>query len=247
MARAPVAATIADMSPRTKARLAGLFLLITTTLGILADGLIGRRLIVWNDPATTAANILSHAPLYQLAFALYLVEMSCQITMTALFYDLLKPVSKSLSFLALLLGFAGCIVKLMSRLFFYAPLLILDSSGYLGVFDPKQQQALAHLLLEVNDHGAAMAMVFFGIYAIFKGFLVYRSTFLPRALGVLSVLGGIGWLAFLVQPLGYRLFPFIAMVSLLAVIANIVWLLVFGVNEERWREQAAASAQSIWR
>ena len=247
MAREPVRSVIADMSPVTKARLTGFLLLVTTTLGIIADGIISRRLVVWGDPATTAANILGHAPLYQLGFALYLVEMACQITMTALFYDLLKPVSKSISFLALLLGFGGCLVKLISRLFFYSPLLVLGGSSYLSVFNAKQQQALALLLLEVNDHGAAIAMVFFGIYAVIKGYLVFRSSFLPPALGVLSILGGAAWLAFLFQPLGYRLFPYIALVSLVAVVANIAWLMVFGVNEAKWRDRMYASATSIWR
>jgi hypothetical protein len=83
-----------------------------------------------------------------------------------------------------------------------------------------------------------MALVFFGVYALLTGYLILRSTFLPRFLGVLSVLGGLGWLSFLYLPLGYRLFPYIAALGLLGAISLIFWLLIFGVNEQRWKEQA---------
>jgi hypothetical protein len=102
-------------------------------------------------------------------------------------------------------------------------------------------------LLQVNDQGAAIGLVFFGFYAVLKGYLIIRSTFLPRILGVLAVLAGLGLLAYLHMPLGYRLFPYIAALGLLGAVPQILWLLVFGVNEQRWKEQASASAMSIWR
>ena len=102
-------------------------------------------------------------------------------------------------------------------------------------------QALALLFLKVNDHGAAIALVFFGFYALLQGYLIIRSTFLPRTLGMLSVLGGVGWLSFLYPPLGYRLFPYIAAFGILGAVSLILWLLVFGLNEQRWKEQASAA------
>ena len=99
---------------------------------------------------------------------------------------------------------------------------------------------LALLFLKVNDHGAAIALVFFGFYALLTGYLTVRSTFLPRILGVFGIFGGVGWLSFLYPPLGYHLFPYIAALGTLGAVALIVWLLVFGVNEQRWKEQASA-------
>src|SRR6266496_1242280 len=197
----------AETSPRLMARIAGVFYLLTIMTGIFAQGFVSGRLVVDGDAAATATNILTHQDLFQLGFAVYLIEMACQIATTALFYDLLKPPGRSVSLLAAFLGFAGCIIKTFSRLFFM-----------------------------VNDHGAAIALVFFGFYALLTGYLILRSTFLPRALGVLAILGGLGWLSFLYQPLGYRLFLFIAPLGLLGAAALILWLLVFGVNEQRWRE-----------
>jgi hypothetical protein len=78
-------------------------------------------------------------------------------------------------------------------------------------------------------------------YALLTGYLIIRCTFLPRILGVLSVFGGLGWLTLLYQPLGYHLFPHIVALGLLGAASLILWLLVFGVNEQQWKEQASAA------
>ena len=236
-----------EMSPRTKARLAGAFYLLALLTGIFAQGFVSGRLVVPGDAAATANNILSQNGLFRLGFAVYMIEMVCQIIMTVLLYDLLKPVNRSVSLLAAVLGFIGCGSKPFSRLFYFAPLLVLGGTHYFSVFSGEQLNAVALLFLRVNDIGAGIALVFFGFYAVLKGYLVIRSTFLPRALGWLGVLGGIGWLAFLSPPFGERVFSFIAVVGIIGVLANIAWLLVVGVNEQRWREQASLAEASIWK
>ena len=236
---------IAEASPRLTARIAGGLYLLTILTGIFAQGFVSGRLVVDGDAAATAANILAQRGLFQLGFAVYMIEMACQIAMTALFYDLLKPAGKSVSLLAAFLGLAGCIIKTFSRVFFIAPLFVLGGAHYLSVFNAEQLQALALIFLKVNDRGAAIALVFFGFYALLTGYLIIRSTFLPRILGVVSVIAGLGWLSFLYPPLGYRLFPFVAAFGLLGAVALIVWLLAFGVNERRWKEQASAAGE--WR
>jgi len=103
---------------------------------------VSGNLVVEGDAAATATNILTHRGLFQLGFAVYLIEMACQIAITALFYDLLKPAGRSVSLLAAFLGFAGCVIKTFSRLFFIAPLFILGGAHYLSVFSTEQLQAL---------------------------------------------------------------------------------------------------------
>jgi Domain of unknown function (DUF4386) len=236
---------IAETSPRLQARITGVFYLVTILTGIFAQGFVSERLVVQGNAAATATNILTHSGLFQLGFAVYLIEMACNIAMTALFYDLLKPAGRSVSLVAAFLGLAGCVIKTFSRVFFIVPLFVLGGAHSLSVFSAEQLQALALLFLKVNDRGAGIALVFFGFYALLTGYLIFRSTFLPRILGVLGMFGGLGWLSFLYLPLGHLLFPYVVALALLGAASLIFWLLVFGVNEQRWKEQANAAGQ--WR
>jgi len=238
---------IADMSPRAAARITGAFYLLTVLAGLIAEVFISDRLVVSGDAAATAANILSHEPLFRFGFTVYLIEMAAQITMTVLLYGLLKPVSRRIALLSMTLGLVGCTIKTLSRLFYYAPLLALGGASYLRAFNADQVNALSLLLLKINGQGAAMALVFFGFESLLQGYLIFRSTFLPGVLGLVSAIGGLGWLTFLSPPLGLRLFPYVAAFGVLGAVAMMAWLLVFGVNEQRWREQADAAAASIWR
>lgn len=248
MSTAAVMKGITELSPRTMARITGAFYLLTIVTGIIAQGFISERLVVSGDAAATASNITAQKPLFQLGFTIYLIEMAAQIVMSVLFYYLLKPVSRSASLVAAVLSLVGCTIKTLSRLFYFAPLLVLDGNAqYLSVFDTGQLKALALLFLEVNDQGAAMALAFFGFYGLVKGYLVFKSAFLPRFLGVLTLLGSVGWLTFLSPSLGMRVFPIAAGVGIIGAIATILWLLIVGVNEQRWREQADLAAASIWR
>ena len=247
MSTATLAGQTAETSPRLKARITGVFYLLTLLTALFAQGFVSDRLVVDGDAAATAANVVAHKGLFHLAYAVYLIEMASQIAITALFYDLLKPAGRSVSLVAAFLGLAGCVIKTFARVFFIVPVFVLGGAHFLSVFSAEQLQALALLLFKVNDRGAAMSLVFFGFYAILTGYLILKSTFLPKFLGVLSVLGGLGWLTFLYLPLGLRLFLYLALFGLLGAGSLIVWLLVFGVNEERWNEQAGAAGPHLRR
>ena len=112
---------IAETSPRLKARITGAFYLLAMLTGIFAQGFVSGSLVVDGDAAASATNLLTHRGLFQLGFAVCLIEMACQIVMTALFYDLLKPAGRSVSLVAAFLGLTGGIIKTLSRLFFIAP------------------------------------------------------------------------------------------------------------------------------
>src|SRR5215510_15927246 len=232
-------------SPRLIARVTGLLYLLTILTGIFAQGFVSERLVFSGDAAATAGNILAHRSLFEWSFTVYMIEMGCQIMTTALFYFLLRPVSRSVALVAAFLSLSGCIIKTFSRVFYIAPLFVLGGARYLDVFNPQQLQALALLLLKVNDRGAAMALAFFGFEALLNGYLIFRSTFLPRLLGVLSMLAGLGWLTFLYPPLGNQLFLYILLIGLLGSASQILWLLVKGVNVQRWNERASTAIVTV--
>ena len=232
---------ISEISPQVYARVVGILYLFPISAGIIAQMGISNGIVVVDDAATTASNILANRNLFQLGFTIYLLEMASQIAQTVIFYMLLKPAGRSVSLLALFFGLVGCIIKTVSRLFYIAPLLVLGEAHYLDVFTLDQLQALALLLLRVNDLAAGMALAFFGFSTLLNGFLIFRSTFLPRILGILSILGGFGWLTFLYPPLGNQLLPYILVIALIGSISQILWLLIKGVRVEQWKRLAGES------
>lgn len=224
-------------SPRALARATAVFYLLTILFGIYAESFVGGRIIVWTDAAATARNLTLHRDLWLSGLAAYLVEMVCNVVMTVLFYLLMKPAGPRVSLVALALGLVGCTIKTVARAFFAAPLFFLGRHAY-HALTPDALGELALVMLTVNDRAAAVALVFFGCNTVLVGWLTLRSQFLPRILGLLAIAGGAGWLTYVWQPLGYRLFPFIAALALLGSVATIFWLLVFGVNEPKWFERA---------
>ena len=236
--------TINTEHPRTVARILALLFLLVIVCGVFAQGFVSERLVDFRDAAATANNILAHRGLFQLGFTVYLIEMVSQVATAALWYGLLRPVSRPIALTAAFIELAGCIIKTFARVFYLTPLFVLGGTpahteSILRGFSPEQLQSLALTLLRANDIGAATAMAFFGFSSALNGYLIFKSTFLPRWLGVLGMIAGLCWLLFLYPPLGRAAFGITALYGLVVSVAMILWLLLKGVNEERWKEQAA--------
>ena len=233
---------IAEVSPRLKARLAGVFQLLEAITAAFGQVIVLDRLVISGNAAATAANILGHARLYWLGFASSLIGVAFHVAWALLMYELLKPVSRSISLLAAFVILVGCAIQAITSLLYLAPLLILQGGSPLSAFTAEQLQALALMFLKLNQYAFNIDLVFFGLWCVLTGYLIFRSTFLPRILGVLLAISGLGFVTYLYPPLAYHLFmPYIAVASALGEIPLELWLMVMAVNAQRWKEQASAA------
>ncbi len=243
MSTAALADRLGEASPRFKARMAGVFQLLEAVTASFPGVFVLGRLVVAGNAAATAANILGHQRLFWLGFASSLIGVACHIAWALLMYELLKPVSRSLSSLAAFVILVGCALQAISSLFYLAPLIILQGGSSWSAFTPEQLQALALMFVKFNTYAFDIYLVFFGFWCILIGYLIFRSTFLPRVLGVLVAISGLGWLTYLSPPLANHLWPYIAAASALGEIPLEFWLIVMGVNVQRWKEQASAARE----
>lgn len=193
--------------------------------------------VVASDPAATATNILANESLFQLGFASSLIAVGFQLARAFFMYELLKPVNKSVSLFALLVILVGSALQALTSLFYLAPWLVLKFGN--SAFTAEQLQSLAFMFIKVNAQAFNIYLVFFGFWCVLIGYLIYRSTFLPRIFGVLLMVAGLGWMAQLAPTFARQIFPLVATASALGEIPLMLWLLVKGVNAQRWKEQAS--------
>ena len=228
---------MANASPRGGARIIGAVYLLYFVTAILA-GFFQRGLIISGDAAATTNNILAHEALFRLGLATGLISTACYIAVTALLYELFWSVNSSLSLVAAFFSLVGCAIQAFGSLFQLAPLVVLRGNPYLSDIKIEQSRALTLVFLEMHAQAVNICLVFFGIYCLLIGYLIFRSAFLPRLLGVLMAFAGLGWLSFLSPPLANTLSPHILVLGFIAELSLCLWLLVMGVNAQRWLEQA---------
>jgi uncharacterized protein DUF4386 len=245
MSKSEMTARFRRESPVRQARIAGALWLLCIVAGV-GGFIAGAPLIVANDEAATAANILANESLYRLGFVANLISGLSYVGVTLFLYYVLKPVSRSLSLLAAFFGLAGVAIGGAAWVSQITPLVLLHGDQYLSAFTTNQLQAMSMVALKLQLQVFFLGMVFFGIQCILMGYLVAQSTFLPRLLGVLLGIGGTSYVIasfanFLIPSFGARLIPLIMPVALIGEGSLTVWLLVKGVNIQRWQEQASVA------
>ncbi len=239
MSTVVVTKRIAEASPRFKARMAGVSYLLGALTSVLGQMVVLGMLVEPGSATATAANILSHESLFRLGFVCSLMTVPFHLVWAVLFYGLFGPVNSSVSLLAVFILLLGCTMWTLSSLLHLAPLVVLQSKISLSAFAPEQLQALALMLLKLNARAYDIGLVFFGFWCALIGYLIFRSTFMPRIIGVLEVLAGVGYVTLLWQPLAHYLYPYNLALAGPGEISLMLWLLVKGVNEQRWKEQAS--------
>jgi hypothetical protein len=232
--------SIAEASPRLAARLAGAFQLaeaLAFTFGYVF--ILGNDLTVSGDAAATAENILRQESHFWLGFVLTVLAVAFHIAWALLMYELLKPVNRSLSRLSTFVMLIGCAVQALMCVLYLAPLSLLHGGSAFSALTTGQLQALAYMFLKLNAYAFDVYLVFFGLWCILTGYLIFKSTFLPRIIGVLLMISGLGWVIHLLPPIATRLFPLIAGASAIGEIPLEFWLIVMAVNAQRWKELAS--------
>lgn len=232
----------AATSPRALARMAGVFQLLEGLTATYGEVIVFGNLTVAGNAAATAGNILGHQRLFWLGFASSLIGVMCHLAWALLIYELFKPVSRRISLFAVFIILVGCAIQVFTALLYLAPMLILNSGVSLGALSADQLRALAYAFVRLNGYAFNMYLVFFGLWCFLTGVLIYRSTFMPRILGVLLAISGIGWMLYLVPPFAIPLFiPYIAGASAIGELPVMLWLLIMGVNSEKWHAQAVTT------
>jgi hypothetical protein len=227
---------IADQSPRKTARMAGLFYLIFILTTVLAT-YVRSQLIVSGDAAATANNIMGSELFFRIGFVTEIVSAVFFLLAAWALYVLLKQVNKNLALLFLLLNLGGVAVECINMLNLFATLQFLSGANYLNVFQTGQLQAMAMSSLNLYTNGFLIAQIFFSAWLLPLGYLVYKSRFLPRPLGILLILdffGNMSWFlqGFLLPGYGILAYPG-NVISFIAEISLMLWLLIMGVKEQK--------------
>ena len=237
--------TIGRISPRLEARLTGAIYLVSGWAFTYGNNNVRPKLVVSGDPAATAANILSHLPQYRAALATDLASAALFLIVTFLLYDLLRPVNPTVARLAAGFSVTGCILQSALCFLNLAPLILLQNRGAEFAFVPAQLQTLALACLTLGTQAMNICMIFFGFFNFFAGYLIFRSTFLPRAVGALLSFAGVCYLidyfTWFVDPaLGEQLLRYLMWEGSAGELTLVFWLLAFGVNSRKWLQMAEA-------
>ena len=237
--------SIAGASPRQLARTAGVLYLINIVFGAFAIGLVPAMLIV-PDAAATAHNIQTHEVLYRLGLAAHVVVTLTNIPMALIFYDLLKVVNRRLALLDVFFTLVATSVEAAGLLSEFTPVVLLGNRDYASALPAAQLQALAHLPGDLSTIDYSIYGVFYGFDIACVAYLVLKSTFLPRVIGVLLAVDALAYLAggftdFLAPGVAAHLVPWIGLPTIVGEGSLCLWLLVVGVDVERWKERASAA------
>jgi hypothetical protein len=221
-------------SIKKTARIAGFLYFMYFVTSIIAEQ-FGRFVFV--DAPVTVNNIMAHESQFRIGFVISLFSIVFFLLAAWYLYVLLKPVNKNIALLFLLLNLGGFAIYCFSTLNLFASLLLLSGADYSKVFQPDQLQALAVLFVNLRKSGAISAQIPYGIWLFPLGYLVFKSGFLPKILGILLIIDCFGLLVAVFQYFllpGYEVISYPCMaVSFIAEIGLTLWLLIMGVKEQK--------------
>jgi hypothetical protein len=234
-------------SPRVYARIVGALYLLIFFVGPFAFFMGRTSVVVPGEPTATVNNLMASETTFRLGMVAESIIVLVEIVVSAMLYVLFRVVSAPISLAAAFARFAQAVLQAVAIFTAVPALLLLQGNGYMGAFEVEQVNALVQLFLDTNAFMIILWGLLFGFHLLLLGYLVYRSGFLPRVLGILLIIGAFGYLA---QSYGHILVPqydeilstVVIVLSIPGELAFTVWLLWKGVDVEQWEERVLAFA-----
>ena len=231
----------AETSPQVYARIGGVLYLIIIVIGFCSEFFVRDKLVVSGDVTATANNIMASESLWRISIAGDLILLVCAVALTLILYVLLRPVNKNLALLAVFFNLVECAIDGVNKLNLVAALFLSGGAEYLKAFEPRQLQALAYLSLKLHAYGYAISLVFFGIVCLIFGYLLFRSGYFPKAIGVLMAIAGLSYLTnsftLILAPTFSKTISPILVLAFIGELSFCLWLIVKGVNITKWKEK----------
>ncbi len=236
-----------NISIKSTTRVGGILYLIIIVTGLFGEIFVRSKLIVSGDATATATNIMASPLLWRFGIAGDLLQHVCDAGLMVVFFILLRPVNKNLALVAVFLNLIQSAVLVATTLNLSEALFLLGNARYLSVFEPQQLHALAYLSIKLHQNGFGVGLIFFGFTCLIVGYLIFRSGYLPRALGVMMQIVGFCYLVnsfalLLTPPFAAMLFPAILIPAFFGELSFCLWLLVKGVNVGKWEKYGSRKA-----
>jgi hypothetical protein len=238
-------------SLKTYARFAGLFYLLIAIAGGFSIGYVPSVIIEPGDASTTAQNIAENLGLFQIGIAADIFVLMLEVVLTVMLYRLFKPVNRTLSLIAAFCRLAMSVVMALNLLNYLIPLLLLSGAVYLNVFDPDQLHALALLFLDTHQYGVYIWGLFFSCHLMALGYLVLKSGYFPRVIGVLMMVGSIGYALESIAAISHVDNALVSAAVITFLVVAVVgelsfafWLLIKTVNVSEWHARISISREA---
>lgn len=224
------------------ARLAGFLYLLLLPLGIFGLLYVPTAFVVPGDSAATATNIANSVSVYRLSILAALLIQIVNISVVLALYHLLKPVNNPMASLMVIFIFIAAPIAMLSEINQFAVLALVSGSDYLAVFNTAQLQALVVFFLGMHDYGVSIASIFWGLWLFPMGYLVFKSGFLPKILGILLIIGCFGYLIDFFAPFFFpNLEVTVSQFTFIGELLLPLWLVIKGVNVEMWQKRVLES------
>ena len=235
--------TTEKMNPNKTARIAGFLYLLQIPLGVFGILYVPKALMVPGDVAATASNILANEFLFRLSIVSAILAALVTVVTALFLYKILKPVHKNYARLMVVCTLVVAPISMLNELNHVAVLLLLKGPEYLTIYTASQLQTLVSIFFDLHRYGIQIVGIFFGLWLLPMGYLVFKSNYIPKIIGVFLTITCFGYLIDFVK---FFLFPNVDIVisefTFLGEVMMVFWLLIKGVNVEQWEKRALESA-----